>query len=315
MRSRPTTPTSARKAAGRRGRSSGLSADIHLLGDLLGGAIRRLAGRRRLRPGGRDAHRRQGVAQPARRWKRRGACATGSTGSICPRCARLIRAFSIYFDLINLAEQQARVRALRLRTLQAGSRPLARKPRGGACAAARARRHRRSRSRPCCGARSSAPSSRPTPAKRGGAPSWKSWRPIARQLDRLEFTRLPPRDRERRRRRHRRRGRDVLADRDRARPPADRPRRGPAGPGRGGGQPARRDAARLPRAGGGPASRSIPEQPWQRPVLPPFRLLDRRRPRRPSARHARRHRRGGSAAAGDAAAALPRRASTNWAGS
>ncbi len=91
-----------------------LSADIHRLGDLLGQTIRRLAGddvfelveevrgsakRLRSTPSLEEARRLRDRLENLDR----------------PALRALIRAFSVYFDLINLAEQRARVRALRLR--------------------------------------------------------------------------------------------------------------------------------------------------------------------------------------------------------
>src|SRR5258708_765077 len=92
-----------------------LDADIRLLDELLGGVIRRLAGAEafalveEVRAGARALRTRPSVEEARR---------------LCARLARLdlpalrtlIRAFSVYFDIINLAEQQARVRALRRRT-------------------------------------------------------------------------------------------------------------------------------------------------------------------------------------------------------
>ena len=45
-----------------------------------------------------------------------------------PALRTLIRAFSVYFDLINLAEQRARVRALKLKAQSLGSAPMAESP-------------------------------------------------------------------------------------------------------------------------------------------------------------------------------------------
>lgn len=94
-----------------------LSADIRFLGNLLGTAIRRLAGEpafelveeiraetKRLR-----AHPSLGEARRLR----------DRLGKLdLPSLRTLIRAFSVYFDLINLAEQRARVRTLRQRALE-----------------------------------------------------------------------------------------------------------------------------------------------------------------------------------------------------
>ena len=49
-------------------------------------------------------------------------------GSTVDELRTLIRAFSIYFDLINLAEQRARVRALRLKAVELGNTPMAESP-------------------------------------------------------------------------------------------------------------------------------------------------------------------------------------------
>ncbi|MHC5541327.1 phosphoenolpyruvate carboxylase, partial [Singulisphaera rosea] len=89
-----------------------LSADIHLLGDLLGQAIRRLAGEEsfqleeELRALAKGLRSDPSVEEARRLRDRLGALEL-------PDLRTMIRAFSIYFDLINLAEQQARVRALR----------------------------------------------------------------------------------------------------------------------------------------------------------------------------------------------------------
>jgi len=104
-----------------------LSQDIHLLGDLLGSAIRRLAGEEayaleeEVRASAKALRLRPSVEE-ARRLRDR------LDGLDLPALRLLIRAFSIYFDLINLAEQQARVRALHLRTLAGGAEGLADSP-------------------------------------------------------------------------------------------------------------------------------------------------------------------------------------------
>ncbi len=89
-----------------------LSGDIHLLGGLLGGAIRGLAGEEafalveEIRAAAKDL-RADASPEAARRLRDR----LGGLGLADLRT--LIRAFSVYFDLTNLAEQQARVRAIR----------------------------------------------------------------------------------------------------------------------------------------------------------------------------------------------------------
>jgi phosphoenolpyruvate carboxylase len=104
-----------------------LSADIHFLGDLLGGTIRRLAGADALAlvedvRARTKALRLQPSVDEARRLRDR------LDQLDLPALRTLIRAFSVYFDLTNLAEQQARVRAIRLRTLEAAPQPLAESP-------------------------------------------------------------------------------------------------------------------------------------------------------------------------------------------
>jgi len=97
-----------------------LGSDIRLLGDLLGHAIRRLAGEEafRLEEEVRAATKELRVnpsVDEARRLRDRLARLD------LPALRGLIRAFSVFFDLINLAEQQARVRALRTRGERPGS--------------------------------------------------------------------------------------------------------------------------------------------------------------------------------------------------
>lgn len=104
-----------------------LSADIHQLGDLLGAAIRRLAGEDALaRVEEVRAAAKQLRTQPSDDEARRLRDRLDQLD--LPVLRSLIRAFSVYFDLINLAEQQARVRAIRVRTLQSAPLPLAESP-------------------------------------------------------------------------------------------------------------------------------------------------------------------------------------------
>ena len=104
-----------------------LSADIHQLGGLLGGTIRRLAGSEAFDlveeiRGMAKALRADPSVEGARRLRDR-------LGQLdLPELRTLIRAFSVYFDLINLAEQQARVRALRSRQRQADDAPQGESP-------------------------------------------------------------------------------------------------------------------------------------------------------------------------------------------
>jgi len=89
-----------------------LSADIRLLGNLLGGAIRRLAGEPELalveEVRSVTKSLREEPSPAAARCLRDKLAALG-----LPELRMLIRAFSIYFDLINLAEQRVRLRVLR----------------------------------------------------------------------------------------------------------------------------------------------------------------------------------------------------------
>jgi phosphoenolpyruvate carboxylase len=104
-----------------------LGADIHLLGNLLGAAIRRLAGEEAFALqqdilAAAKALRAEPSLQEARRLRDRLDTFDLSV------LRTLVRASSVYFDLLNLAEQQARVRANRLRTLQMTPQPLAESP-------------------------------------------------------------------------------------------------------------------------------------------------------------------------------------------
>ena len=171
----------------------GLSADIHRLGDLLGDAIRRLAGAEALAleeevRAAAKALRAGSSVEEARRLRDR------LDRLDLPSLRTLICAFSIYFDLINLAEQQARVRALRLCASATFPRPLGESPE----AALRQLRERgvpaervaallqRALVRPVFTAH-------PSEARRRTV--LEKLEAIARQLDRLEYVNLPPRDR------------------------------------------------------------------------------------------------------------------------
>src|SRR5579871_659964 len=149
-----------------------LSADIHLLGDLLGAVIRRLAGDQAfaLVEGVRTAAkalRAQPSLEEARRL--RDSLDTLDLSSL----RTLVRAFSVYFDLLNLAEQQARVRSNRLRTLRTAPDPLAESP----AAALRQLRERGIRAEQVAELLQRAllcPVFTAHPSKRVAAPSWKN---------------------------------------------------------------------------------------------------------------------------------------------
>jgi phosphoenolpyruvate carboxylase len=104
-----------------------LSADIHLLGGLLGETIRRLAGEdafalvEEVRADAKDL-RADASPEHARALRDR-------LGRLdLAELRTLIRAFSIYFDLTNLAEQQARVRAIRKHLREGTDAPLEESP-------------------------------------------------------------------------------------------------------------------------------------------------------------------------------------------
>ncbi len=104
-----------------------LSEDIRFLGGLLGDIIRRLAGEEAFElveeiRAAAKALRAEPSIEAAKSLRER------LDRLELPELRTLIRAFSIYFDLVNLAEQQARVRANRLRTLKLAPEPLAESP-------------------------------------------------------------------------------------------------------------------------------------------------------------------------------------------
>ena len=101
-----------------------LGADIRLLGDLLGQAIRRLAGEpafqleEEIRAAAKELRTNPSLDRARELRDRLGQLEL-------PDLRTLIRAFSVYFDLINLAEQQARVRSLRSRAATKSTDPRA----------------------------------------------------------------------------------------------------------------------------------------------------------------------------------------------
>ncbi|HVS39278.1 MAG TPA: phosphoenolpyruvate carboxylase [Gemmataceae bacterium] len=172
----------------------GLSADIHLLGDLLGDAIRRLAGEEafaleeEVRAAAKELRANHSVEE-ARRLRDR------LDGLDLPSLRTLIRAFSIYFDLTNLAEQQARVRALRLRAAQLAPRPLDESPK----AALRQLRERGvSAGHVECLLRQAliCPVFTAHPSEARRRTVLENLEAIAQHLDRLEYARLTQRDRD-----------------------------------------------------------------------------------------------------------------------
>ena len=97
-----------------------LAGDIRLLGNLLGDAIRHLAGD--------EAYELEEEIRAAAKELRANPSPAAArslrdriNGLELPALRGLIRAFSVFFDLINLAEQQARVRALRHRSVNPNS--------------------------------------------------------------------------------------------------------------------------------------------------------------------------------------------------
>ena len=104
-----------------------LSNDIRRLGDLLGQSLRRAAGEdafqlvEEIRASAKNL-RVNPTVQQARQLRDRLADLR------LPDLRTLIRAFTIYFDLINLAEQRARVRALRIRAAELDGAPLSETP-------------------------------------------------------------------------------------------------------------------------------------------------------------------------------------------
>jgi phosphoenolpyruvate carboxylase len=172
----------------------GLGTDIHLLGDLLDATIRRLAGEEAFAlveetRAAAKALRAEPSVEEARRIRDR------LDTLDLPVLRTLLRAFSLYFDLLNLAEQHARVRANRLRTLQMAPQPLAESPE----AALRQLRERGVSAQEIADLLEQAQicpvfTAHPSEARRRTI--LEKLVAISQQLDRLEYSKVLPRERE-----------------------------------------------------------------------------------------------------------------------
>ncbi len=173
---------------------TGLSEDIHFLGDLLGSIIRQLAGEH-------ACELKEEVLAAAKAL--RAQPSVDAARELCdrldqlevPELRMLIRTFSIYFDLVNLAEQQARVRANRLRTLRLAPQPLEESPE----AALRLLREKGCSAEQVAELLSRASigcvfTAHPSEARRRTV--LEKLTSISAQLDRLEYTHLLPSERE-----------------------------------------------------------------------------------------------------------------------
>ncbi len=100
-----------------------IGADIRLLGGMLGQVIRQVAGQQAF-----DLEEQVRAACKALRSSHSVTEARGLRAQLdrlpLPELRGLIRAFTVFFDLVNLAEQRARVRVLRQRTQQAHPEPI-----------------------------------------------------------------------------------------------------------------------------------------------------------------------------------------------
>src|SRR4051812_41053018 len=100
-----------------------LTTDIRLLGDLLGRVILRVAGQEAF-----DLEEEVRAATRALRASPSVEDARGLRRRLeqldLPHIRMLIRAFTVFFDLVNLAEQQARVRVLRDRERKSAPEPI-----------------------------------------------------------------------------------------------------------------------------------------------------------------------------------------------
>ena len=106
---------------------AGLNGDIKLLGGMLKDVLRRLSGESAY-------HLSEAISESA--IALRDAPSVDHARQLrdrleqldLPSLRMLIRAFSVFFDLVNLAEQQARVRANRLRVIELAPEPLGESP-------------------------------------------------------------------------------------------------------------------------------------------------------------------------------------------
>lgn len=186
----PTPLTEPDDQAGQRA----LSADIKYLGNLLGDTIRRLAGEDALalvediRAATKNLRAEHSIAE-ARRLRDR------LSQLDLPALRTLIRAFSVYFDLINLAEQRARLRVLRWRVQAAEGKPIAESLEAALL-------HLRERGVPAAkvgGLLESAlvvPVFTAHPSEARRRTILEKLHAISHQLDRIEYCQLLPRERE-----------------------------------------------------------------------------------------------------------------------
>jgi phosphoenolpyruvate carboxylase len=171
-----------------------LSGDIHQLGDVLGETIRRLAGPKALALEEEIRAAVKGLrVEPSLDEARRLCDRLGNLE--LPALRTLIRAFSVYFDLINLAEQRARIRALKLKAQQLGTAPMAESPETG-LRALRERGVGAEQIAAQLGRAQIVPVFTAHPSESHRRTMLAKLASIARQVDRLGSTTMPPVDRE-----------------------------------------------------------------------------------------------------------------------
>ena len=217
----------------------------------------------------------------------------------------LTRAFSLYFDLINLAEQRARVRRAQTAGRRLVGEAAFRHAGNRSGAPQGARRHCRTTGGPSCRVHWSFPSSLHIPAKPAAGPCSKSSKRSRCRFDEMEYKRLIPSERAA--------ALDAIAAevetfwltdiiRDHRPTVLDEIRQGL-------GMVCGTLFEIVPKVYRDLESalaRTYPEYAAARSTAAPFRLVDWRRPRRQSQRHARGDARRRAAASGDHSALLPR---------